>query len=418
MPITYSQVPSYVKKGLMKYSMYDVPDTSNDPEYKSATQMLVGGPNPKTLIPPPIVAPIADISFWRKNNLVNHSHINTMSETEGYNSGYYIQPTEDFTHTNTVKPDMVKPVKIRNLTDAGEVKPTQPIREPYVRSASDSFFLDCNGNVTDANKCEMDSFQNNIKGLGQPEPVNRDHNNKRSINVGEECIDVSPHKPGTINTPSGYYPCNVNNELPTNFEATRYDQDPDYRSQRENIFTQTIQPGIFDKNEIIEPINSNIGISFNGQLQPTTIESNGNVMNFIQRDPRLSTPSFAPPTIEKGITESDVYDPRHTGYGECYRSYIEPVTGQRRYMYDDINAVRMPNYISRSDIDFASYADKYGTIPAGWEEGNPNTKNIHELANASFMNASLQRRSELQQLLMRKSNAKQWQNRMYPKRTM
>ena len=39
-----------------------------------------------------------------------------------------------------------------------------------------------------------------------------------------------------------------------------------------------IQPGVYTRNEIIEPVDSNIGISFTQQFEPTTcsIDKDGN----------------------------------------------------------------------------------------------------------------------------------------------
>jgi hypothetical protein len=355
--------------------MYNVPDSSNNPLYKSATQMLIGPGNPKTMIPPSIVARPMDISFWQSNNLVKHSGINAQSETDPYSSGYYIRGTKE---------------NFEEKVD--EYTPHE-------------------------NAIFQDRVPNISTGVLEPEPANADTNTKRKVEFCGEMIDVAPNQPGMINTVNGYYPENITKDLPTNFEASKYDQDSEYREHRENLFTQTLQPGVYDKNEIIEPINSNMGISFSQQFQPVTVDKTSTGDLFVQRDPRLSTPSFEKYTSIPNITERDVYDPRHTGYGPCYRSYTEPITGQTRFMYDDINAVRMPSYISRSNIDFAMYADTYGPIPEGWENGNPNTENIKELAEASFMNSTLQQRSELQQRLMRKANARKWQTRMLPMHT-
>ena len=44
----------------------------------------------------------------------------------------------------------------------------------------------------------------------------------------------------------------------------------------------------------------------------------------------LSTPEY---NCEiNGPNESNVYDPRFTGYGTNYRTYIESVTGQPRFI--------------------------------------------------------------------------------------
>ena len=115
-----------------------------------------------------------------------------------------------------------------------------------------------------------------------------------------------------------------------------------------------------------------------------------------------------------GITEADVYDPRFYGYGTSYRSYTDEMTGQPRFYYDDINSIRMPNYVSRSNIDFANYADTYGPLNNSNQYGNSNNSQIRDLAQNSFLNSSLQQRTELQERLMRKRNNEMWQLRKYP----
>jgi hypothetical protein len=78
----------------------------------------------------------------------------------------------------------------------------------------------------------------------------------------------------------------------------------------------------------------------------------------------------------------------------------------------------MPNYLVRSNIDHQPFADQYGPIENGNEFGNKSTPNIHALANDAFMFGSIQQRTELQERLMRKSNARTWQKRMAPINTM
>ena len=115
------------------------------------------------------------------------------------------------------------------------------------------------------------------------------------------------------------------------------------------------------------------------------------------------------------VTEADVYDPRLTGYGTSYRSYEDPLLGQTKFYYDDIDAIRMPNYIVRSNIDFAKYADKYGPLQTYNQYGNENTNKIRALAQDTFLRSSLQQRTELQERLMRKRNSEMWQLRKFPK---
>ena len=90
------------------------------------------------------------------------------------------------------------------------------------------------------------------------------------------------------------------------------------------------------------------------------------------------------------------------------------MTGQTRFYYKDVDAIRMPNYISRSKVDTNTWADKYGPTPEGFEHGNPNTHNIHKLANNAFHDATIEQRTSLMQSLMRKRNAELYQQRLFP----
>ena len=83
-----------------------------------------------------------------------------------------------------------------------------------------------------------------------------------------------------------------------------------------------------------------------------------------------------------------------------------------RFYYDDIDSVRMPNYISRSNIDFALFADSYG--PMTNKNGNVNTDDIRKLADKQFLDSALEFRTGMQERLMRKTNANAWQQRVAP----
>ena len=68
----------------------EVPFKFNDEKYISINQKLVGPPNPKTLIPPVIVPPSHDLSYWKANNLITHSHVNEKLQIDNYQSGYQV----------------------------------------------------------------------------------------------------------------------------------------------------------------------------------------------------------------------------------------------------------------------------------------------------------------------------------------
>jgi len=188
------------------------------------------------------------------------------------------------------------------------------------------------------------------------------------------------------------------------------------KQYNKNLFTQNIQPDIYTRNEIIEPINSNIGISFTQQFEPLTSTKYGKDLSYIEHDPRLYQQQ-PPKKVEPTVTEHNVYDPRFSGYGSYKRAYPDKNLGQTKFFYDDINAIRMPNYLSRSNIDFAKYADSYGPLTDDNRYGNKNTQNIRELAQKSFLDSSIEQRESLSESLMRKRNNEMWQVRQYPKRT-
>ena len=82
------------------------------------------------------------------------------------------------------------------------------------------------------------------------------------------------------------------------------------------------------------------------------LEENGDV-TYEYLDPFLpeNAEKLKPKCEKKHIIDtSNVYDPRSNSYGTSYRSYIDKMTGQVRYYYDDINAIRQPNYITRNNI--------------------------------------------------------------------
>ena len=163
-----------------------------------------------------------------------------------------------------------------------------------------------------------------------------------------------------------------------------------HKKYNENVFTQTVTPGTYKINTRNEPINSNMGISIAEQNEEPNYEM-----------------------IEpfEDVNTSNVYDPRFYGYGTSYRGYVEKNTGQPRFYYDDVDAVRMPNYITRNKIDVMPFGDAYGADNDG---GNKYHSNITALADKHYLDSALQFRTEMQDRLMRKINANQWQQKMFP----
>ena len=89
------------------------------------------------------------------------------------------------------------------------------------------------------------------------------------------------------------------------------------------------------------------------------------------------------------------------------------MTGQSRFYYDDIDAIRRPNYITRTNIDHLRSSDAYGPIRSD-QEMHDNNQNIRETADNAFRDQTLDFRTEMMTRLMRKRNAELWQLRKAP----
>lgn len=332
----------------------DVRPIQYDEEYVSQNQMLVGGPNPKTLLPPIISQPSHNLSFWKASDLTTHSHVNASTN---YDS-----------------------------SDAGYNAPTG--YSGYAR------------------------FSN----VDRPK-------------ICTDCLLA---------------PCRCQSGRPTRSEQLR---------------TATLQPGVYERSDFLEPINSLIGISQQRQFQPTRItrinapsgstvlydaesinkdplpdvtcrdqndsdQSNlqansaqANSQTTEQNRPQQTTilqDTSLPAVAYKG--RENVYDPRFTGYGPSNRHYVDPITGASKFFYKDIDAATMPNYICRSNIDVYPWAAQYGSGVNGSDMSGPPAPGdgYKQLAENAFLDSTIQFRTEMQERLMRKRNAEMWQRRVAP----
>ena len=130
--------------------------------------------------------------------------------------------------------------------------------------------------------------------------------------------------------------------------------------------------------------------------------------------------------IEKNTPSmTDIVDPRFSGYGPTNRCYVDPMSGQRKYFYSDIDSIRMPPYISKNNIDVYPWAPKYGAGFDGRDESflsssakqashNKGLDSIKQLALDAYRCSTGRARQELQESLMRKRNGEMWQRRVAP----
>jgi len=372
----YNKMNTWNTPGLRVPMACNICDTErvqhyNGPHQISAMQKMVGKQNPKTLIQPVIVPKITDLDYWKVNNLVTHSAINEESQFDEFASGYKV--TSSCCPSNIKNPiDYAIPIGDDNI-------PNYPTNYPN----------------------EEEYITENFTNPSQNQPT------------------VYPNGPGLVNTACGYNPKQLlSSGIPANIPVGHCQQNPAYKELNENLFTSIVTPGVYTTTQVNEPVNANMGISFNQQFEPITsrTDSETGEIFYTQHDPRLMEPKMPELNMNviNNVTEASVYDPRHSGYSTAYRAYTDENVGQTRFFYDDINSVRMPNYITRSNIDHMPFADSYGPLKEGYENGNPNTSDIHALANESYLNSALQHRNDITERAMRKINAQSWQQRAYP----
>jgi hypothetical protein len=403
----WTDIPSPDNLRILNPSQYrfckDDSYTGENQQYYSPNQALAGPPNPKTKTAVPVIAPPTAWDYWSENYVVPHA-INDSTNFDLLGSGYSsLSPCGETNHlimTQPSHPNQNPPVQ--NKLDYGF----------YETPSNDTVYTPINGGGIRGSYDEGVDNGTLIEGYNTlyPSPNLKQSPNQQHVWINEK------------GTPGDVLGCTYNptqlldHNLPSNLPSGECTKQNQFNQYNKNLHTNIIQPDMYSRSEVIEPIQSNMGITFQQQYQPVTCEpaENGGT-TYVTHDPRIIPPIQ---TIPKPPTQPDlsnVYDPRSFGYGTSYRSYIDTLTGQPRFMYDDIDAVKKPNYITRSNIDFAKWAHSYDTISNEKTDGPvPNTFS-RAMAQNQFLQDSLKQRGELQERYMHKvNNQVMWQRRQAP----
>jgi len=374
---------------------YDTQTLVYDKNYISKNQKLAGTANPKTFIPPVIVPPPADFSYWKANNLTTVSAINDNKNIDVYQSGYEVST---FCGDNVC-------TKTNNNYNWAKMNSNYKKVEQKTDSPNPLFNNKYHQKYAEHQKTTHTPLKENFT----LEDFAKDYADNPLENIDQ------------VNKSCGF---NVRNpklyNLPVNLTVGNCDKDPIMKEYNKNLFKQIIQPNVYTTNQVNEPVNSNIGISFDQQFEPLTYDVDEfGTIDFTEVNPL--DPEFNPKDnmlkysdteVTVPVTPYNVYDPRFSGYGTSYRAYSDENVGQTKFFYDDVDSVRMPNYVIRSKIDFADFADQYG--PMDPNKSNLNNSTIRQLANQKFVDDAITFRTGLQERLMRKQNATAWQQRKYP----
>ncbi|MBL4898460.1 MAG: hypothetical protein JKX76_02305 [Colwellia sp.] len=387
----------------------DSVDFQQGTNYKSSNHQLMGGGkvNPKTLINPIIAPPTHDFTHWKNGELP--SMMNQERTDELYLSGYSSVRNEcSDPYQSTF--DIVK--GIRN--DLG-------MNEKYLPGNGNG-----NGNmgsqrsefgdvITSLDLGDNESGQGNIReGYQHDIPV---------INTNAE---IPAHTyPGDVVDSCGYDADLIHLNLPVNTQAGPLAQDPVFNDYNKNLYTQTIQPGVYTQSEVNDTVNANLGISFTQQFNPRFgVNNSDGSTTYKTIDPRNSDVNtqrgndlnYGPQDSVLGNDFTDyanIYDPRLTGAGTSYRSYIDEMTGQVRYDYSDIDAHKRPNLIIKSNVDIFDFAEQTGPMRNGFLAERLAIQS-RELAQAKFTEDTIAHRNDITERLMRKNNNIAWQRRAAP----
>jgi hypothetical protein len=211
-----------------------------------------------------------------------------------------------------------------------------------------------------------------------------------------------------------------------------------FKQPNTKIFMREMQPNLYSYTVDQTPINSSVGISYAPQNPPMVLDqitsSNLTRPLYSRIDPQLvrkdGTPGQQAGQPERNnwsaeysnfqaapgsVNFEDIYNPTFTSYGDPYRSYSDINLGQVSYYTSDIDAYRMPNFISRSNVDFVDFRNPNGQI---WPEYN-RTASVDEVR-AHVENQTtadeLAFREDLMSLQMAKANRINYQKRFAPLR--
>jgi len=407
--------------------------------YTFQNKQLAGGPSARSAIPAVIAPPSHSEEYWKTNDFLVRSGINSEMSTDLTRSGYLVQDINN--NNRVIEPykadEIVRHIANQTVASHGSDHPQRHTEESSIRHGSmidgpDSSIQQTNGADVErayvienfeeqADKAtEKLQFKYTSNLQQQPSskikvPIAQCTSNNYDIPPKKRCtkeiVTVGPSEEEMINMPYGYNPNQLEtSNLPSNLPMGDIARNPVFNTYNKDIFTTTIQPGVYSRTEIVEPLNSNIGISFPQQFEPVQCEEadDGGVV-FIQKDSRIIPVNQKVDITPPGPDESTVYDPRFTGYGTNYRAYIDTVTGQPRFYYDDVMVHRQNNYVTRNKLDFTDFGPRNNQINQQYSNAE-----VRDKAQNAFADNTINFRTELQTRLLRKVNVNAWQQKVAP----
>jgi hypothetical protein len=390
---------------------------ANASSLDGTSQSLSGGVNPKTLKAPVIVPPSMAWDYWMKDTAGRPSQINATTSVDYYSSGYV--PTGCGVCGRADCNTEACTEKAAHMVYGGQGESV--VNNPYYAENVGNNISPIGGvNILRENFVPV----NTTVPFPDQRPENTNPNIPLQNHPGNGSNVYLPRRsyPGDINDTMGYDPDLLTVGLPVNQPAGACARNPVFSDYNENLHTQILAPGssktpgVYTQSEVNDTINGNLGISYTQQFNPLVCTGDADGTTFTEVDPRLGFPlgSTPNPCMDNGVVDlSNITDPRFTGAGTSYRAYVDNMTGRVRYYYDDIDAHKRPNFITRNELDSFSWGQSTGPMRDGGLQERLNLR-ARENAEQQFTDSTISHRTEIQERAMRKINNGAWQQRQAP----
>jgi len=338
---------------------------------------LTGLAHPRTRIAPIIPARSTDIEYWRDSPMTTLSIINSRKKQYPTLAGYN---TEDLTDLQCLQPDLRQ--SLGNQTWASPLVQTIQPGVYTLPTAYDPINTDFN-----------------IDEATQFEPIRQDRPVGNVVFRPEE-----PKASAAADLTESYEPISTKSTKSTQSNPPAKSSNNKTKESKKESKGKLTPPSIRVRETSPSPDSSGSRSASTSPSPPSDFNTR-----------RAGMSGYQHPLVEDDVSVYNVFDPRFAGYGSDNRNYMEPMLRQTRYFYDDVDAIRRPNYIVRSKLDscVTVFGDQYGPMRTDQKTLNQ----LRPLAEQAYLNNNLNYRNDLMESLMRKKNSERWQDRAAPKYT-
>jgi hypothetical protein len=430
-----------------------------------------GDPNPKTKIRPVIAPRSHDLERWRTSDAISHSRTNSATMNPTFDSDPNQVLGNRLINSSKYHPDSVSvrkdngdlveeyiPISLAELNNFSHpsgvmfanphghhpdgIHPKnlfQGVNWPsFSRNSHDFGFYDfdtLHGHNAGHHHHDDDKIKNELRINANPNTVRKIYN------------DTIEHMDVDLSNLGGYDLLDRTTFLPENrfYNNLALHKSKNFRDYTRQLHRSNIEPKGFADYQVIEPISSNNGITFNpdykfvigskvnvsdtnGQIgnsgyyasvrvDPQLIRDNENSKRLMENPDRNHwTQKYSKFEAQPGTISPDkVYDPRTYGNGDSSRSFYDPNLGQIKYYYGDVSATRgsSGNFIIRSRVDHMDFQDPMSRMIPEFVR-TPLDVNSRELVHNKWMADTTAHRESIMESIMQKKTRESWQQRYAP----